>query len=82
MTWSTGSWTSCGGSRTRWQPSGTGPGRGTPPPWSTPAALEHPAREHPDGAGEYGPGDGWAEGYADFRRPASAVRDDDGAGDR
>ena len=47
-----------------------------------PAALEHPAREHPDGAGEYGPGDGWAEGYADFRRPASAVRDDDGAGDR
>jgi len=29
-----------------------------------------------------GLGNGWADGYEDFRRPASTVRDDDGAGDR
>jgi DivIVA domain-containing protein len=27
-------------------------------------------------------GNGWADGYGGFRRPASTVRDDDGAGDR
>ena len=46
------------------------------------AAPPYPAPQQPGGAREYGPGDAWAEGYGDFRRPAPTVPDDDGAGDR
>ena len=40
------------------------------------------APEKPPATGRYLPGDGWANGYGDFRRPAPTARDDDGAGDR
>jgi DivIVA domain-containing protein len=50
-------------------------------------AVTHPVAAHPaasqaHAAGEYGPGDGWADGYGDFRRPTPAIPDDDGAGER
>jgi DivIVA domain-containing protein len=38
--------------------------------------------ENPSAAARYLPGDRWADGYGDFRRPAPTARDDDGAGDR
>jgi DivIVA domain-containing protein len=45
------------------------------------------APESSSAPGRYLPGDGWPDGYGDFRRPAPAAssppaRDDDGAGDR
>jgi DivIVA domain-containing protein len=47
------------------------------------AALRNqPGPDRSGAAGGYGPGNGWADGYGDFRRPASTVRDDDGAGER
>jgi DivIVA domain-containing protein len=41
-----------------------------------------PGPDRSGDAGGYGPGNGWPDGYGDFRRPASTVRDDDGAGER
>jgi DivIVA domain-containing protein len=38
--------------------------------------------ETTSGNGGYLPGDSWADTFGDFRRPAPAARDDDGAGDR
>jgi DivIVA domain-containing protein len=42
----------------------------------------HSAVSQAHAGGEYGPGDGWADGYGDFRRPTPAIPDDDGARER
>jgi DivIVA domain-containing protein len=38
--------------------------------------------ENLSATGRYLPGNGWADAYGEFRRPAPTARDDDGAGDR